>query len=132
MELLYLSCSPYDAPAKKSIEFHARPPACFKQIAHIKCLGQGYHRHRRGHPHFKCLCPGCIFWIYFSFHAVKLDKKETPPKGCLHNLLLVTVFLSFFLCFLFLLHCIDTLVDTFSDSILKCICFFTNLSLYRR
>ena len=60
------------------------------------------------------------------------NKKETPSKGCLHNLLLVTVFLSFFLCFLFLLHCIDTLVDTFSDSILNCICFFSNLSLYRR
>ena len=62
---------------------------------------------------------------------IEANKKETPPKGCLHNLLLVTVFLSFFLCFLFLLHCIDTLFDTFSDSILKCICFFTNLSLYR-
>ena len=53
-------------PAHQHVELHAAASAQPGEPGDVECLEERDHGHRRIHPHFKRICPGRLFRVYFS------------------------------------------------------------------
>ena len=71
-ELFDMTCCFADAPAHQHIEFQPFLLADFYEPRNIKRLEKRDHRHRRFHPHVKCVSTSCVFGFYFS-HGIYIE-----------------------------------------------------------
>ena len=66
VELLDAAGSLAYTPAHQHVELHAAASAQPGEPGDVECLEERDHGHRRIHPHFKRICPGRLFRVYFS------------------------------------------------------------------